>query len=128
MARRRRPFFAVLAVMAALAVSSAGGAAVAEGRSAKPTPRQLLQKTLHRPGPGGTSQAEEENEGKLLRERAAYTQSITAAPAQVAPASGLRAASAAARSLTSSGGQWREGRGKAVPHQPRPGGPPLRGG
>jgi len=58
--------------------------------------------------PGRVTAAEQDSgEAKSIQQRAEYELAISAAPAQVAPAAGLVAATSAAGSLRSSGGQWR---------------------
>lgn len=126
MPRRLRKVPVVLAaVLATLTATALAGPAAADGSGSggHPPKRQavtMLHKQLAAPeraaalGNRSSQQGREaddggdEDEAKTLQARAAYEQSIVAAPAAVAPAAGLLAAGRAAAALPSKGKRWDE--------------------
>ena len=101
---------AVLAILIAAAVASP---ADAKGHPPKRQAVTMLHKQLGVPQRAAalgvrTAAEDEENEAESLRARTEYEQSIIAAPAEVAPAAGLLAATRAAAALPSRGRGWDE--------------------
>jgi len=94
----------------ALAVAALPAAGSEHG--SRPNVHSLLPNGLDRLTPSRSARLEgdggEGDESGLLAARAEFSQSITAAPARVAPAGGLVAAARAARALPVVGGRWRE--------------------
>ncbi|HEY0240742.1 MAG TPA: hypothetical protein VGC37_19095 [Friedmanniella sp.] len=117
--RLPRLSIALVAVLAMLTVPALAGPAGAAGHPPKRQAVTMLHKQLavpqRRAGAGSrASQSRQEDggedgdEAQTLRVRAAYEQSIIAAPGAVAPAAGLLAAGKAAAALPSQGHRWDE--------------------
>jgi len=108
--------FTVVAVALALAALALVAPANAVGPRGKPAPQSILNKGVAATtGSAGrvrasqrTATEDEEDDAGVIAARADFHQSITAAPAEVAPAAGLLAATRSAGNLPGAGGQWRE--------------------
>ncbi len=103
----------LIVLAAVLSLAGLVGPAGAVGPQHKPTPKSILQKGVRATSTASgrvraSEEPGEEDEAGVLAARAEFHQSITAAPAEVAPASGLVAAIGAASRLPHSGGRWRE--------------------
>ena len=112
---RRRPRALTAALAAVVVAGMAAPAAGAMDRDTKPTAKSVFSKSFsgghtaarQSLGPGGPEE-DGGDEAESIRLRGEYQQSITAAPAEVAPAEGLVAARKAADALPTAGGSWTE--------------------
>jgi hypothetical protein len=110
--RQPRPLLILSA--AVFAVLSLVAPANAAGSSGKPTAKSIQERGVRATTPSSSPSlrleepGEDEDEAGVIAARAEFHQSITAAPAEVAPAAGLAAATTAASHLATSGGRWRE--------------------
>ena len=117
---RSQPLVVVAAVV--VAVFSLVAPASAAGPGSKPSAKSIHERGVRATaGPSSRARSEEpgeEDEAGVIAARAEFHQSITAAPAEVAPAAGLAAAISAASHLASTGGHWQEVTDKAFLNDP----------
>jgi hypothetical protein len=110
----RRPQPLLVLVVAMFTVFSTVVPAGAARQNGKPTAKSMWERGVRATTPTSTrariaeEPGEDEDEAGVIAARAEFHQSITAAPAEVAPAAGLAAAIDAANRLSSRGDRWRE--------------------
>ena len=124
MVGHRRPLRILVLLVAALTALLLVSPVSTAGPRGKPSAKSVLERGVRATAPsanGARNRAaaeEDEDEAGVLAARAEFHQSITAAPAETAPAAGLAAAIRAASGLPSSGGRWQEVTGKPFLNDP----------